>query len=177
MTACKSCGADAPGIACEFCGAVQRQPQSLEEEMTALDGISRAAQAVADKAAANVFSADTARAKRNFALTAFWATAYMPSSPDALVQVATIASGGIQANHLNMPSQNQLSGALATRAHAAATALIVRGDPRGSVLRAEIERLEKRAAEQSKGPQQHIIILVVTLIAFVILIAAVLMTR
>jgi hypothetical protein len=76
MTACKNCGADAPGIACEFCGAIQRQPQDLTEELEALASLSKAAQVVADTAAKNAGGILAQRAMlerqmRNNALAAF----------------------------------------------------------------------------------------------------------
>lgn len=151
MAACKSCGADASGIACEFCGAVQRQPVDLSEELAALDAVAKAAQHVSASVTGKGTGLGghkmiTERMMRNNALAGFWSGAYMPASPDALIQAATLALSGVQANKSGGQSQDQLNAALLSRAHAAATALSLRAptDTRVATLRQAITDTEAR---------------------------------
>jgi hypothetical protein len=114
---------------------------------------------VADTAAKNAGGILAQRAMlerqmRNNALAAFWSSAFMPASPDALVQVAMVALGGLQPNVSGVESAEQLNGALSARARAAASALALRGDARGAAVKAEIDDAERRATSRGGEAQQ-----------------------
>ncbi len=152
MTACKSCGADAPGIACEFCGAVQRQPQDLADEMQALDAIAKAAQKTAEQGATRASFGQTAESASKAAMATFWSAAFMPTSPDALVHAASLAIAGMQPRKAVVDvGHDQLNEALAARARAAASALALRAasDPRAKQIQDDIAAAEARVKERS----------------------------
>ncbi len=151
---CKKCGADAPGIACEFCGAVQREPADGAEEMAALQAMTKAAQSIAASFVGKGVGLDKLgdeQDKRNAAISAYWASAYMPTSPEALMQAYSSALSGVQANTDMSRSHDQLNQALLSRAYAAVSALALRapGDPRIPVAQQAIADTQARLKRDS----------------------------
>lgn len=156
MNACKSCGAEASGIACEFCGAIQRPPSGLQEEIEALSALSKAAQHIAER-------------KGEEPLAPFWQAAWLPNHPDAIVQAASIALGGVAPGMDKSSYQDDLTAALLARAQGALRALELRAptDPRVSVLRRQVEAVAAaEAAGARNGGLMLVGILVVVLGGF-----------
>lgn len=127
MAACKSCGADASGIACEFCGAVQRPPETLEQQLEALQALTKAAQRLAE-------DDDSA------AMARFWNQAWLPTHPDALVQVVVAALSTADTSNGDGFTVNQRDRAVLRRAEAALLALQMHApnDTRHAPLRAKV---------------------------------------
>jgi hypothetical protein len=187
MNSCKKCGADATGIACEFCGSLQREPADAAEEMEVLRAMSKAIQTISESfngkgvGLGNIKNIDE-NTKRNNAMAAWWSGAYMPSTPDALMQALSMALAGVQVNAAGTMSQAQLNAALLARAHATVTALALRApsDPRVGAARQAIAEVEGRlnAATEAQAaalkdafkPMMKILaIMVVVLIAVLLL--------
>jgi hypothetical protein len=162
MAACKQCGADASGIACDFCGAIQSPPRTLEDELEVLQAIAKAAQHVASNVDAGTASSgnalqDMAMANQRARLTsqladaklaAFWGSAWLPTQPDALIQAAQSALAGIRVSDgIDAATESAaLTEALLARTGAAMDALELRSpsDARVGVLRRKLQ--EKRDA-------------------------------
>jgi hypothetical protein len=147
MAACKQCGADASGIACEFCGAIQAPPKTLEDEIAALDALAKAAQHVVTSTPTQQWKGNDSpiatQMLQTSRLAAFWGSAWMPSHPDALVRTCQTALAGASID-TSMDAMtngaNKTAEALLARAEAAIDALEMAApaDPRVAMLRAKV---------------------------------------
>ncbi len=162
MTKCNGCGADTSGVACEFCGAIQRPPSGLQDELAALEALTKAAQHITTESEGD-----------GEVIGNFWRQAWLPTHPDALTQAASMALAGVQTGGDQQGhGETRMNRALMERANGAFRALELRAptDSRVTVLRRQVEetrmKLDAGIAESNASERNWGIGLTVFLLLF-----------